>query len=60
MRGPAIKEARRKRAEELAEERAERTPQQQIDRLDERFGKGVGSKKERAKLAKKIKEVNAK
>jgi len=51
-----IKEAARKRAEEMAEERAKRTPQQQIERLDQMFGKGSGATKERAKLAKQIAE----
>lgn len=30
------------------------TPQQKLDRIDERLGKGVGAAKERARLAKKL------
>ncbi len=52
MRGPTVREARRQRAEALAEDRAKRTAQQQLDRLDKMFGKGKGATKERAKLAK--------
>ncbi len=36
-----------------AEERAERTDKQQLALLDKRLGKGVGAKKERARLAKR-------
>jgi hypothetical protein len=52
MKGSIAREGRRKLAEALAEERAKRTPQQQLARLDEMFGKGKGATKERAKLAK--------
>ena len=54
-RGKQARAERRARAEELAEERAKRTPQQQLTRLDEMFGKGKGAQKERARLAKVIK-----
>lgn len=36
------------------EARAKRTPQQQLDLLDAKLGEGVGAKKERARLLKKI------
>jgi len=48
------RDERRKRAEAQAEERAKRTPEQQIARLDQMFGKGKGAAKERARLAKQI------
>jgi hypothetical protein len=47
-------EYRRKQAAAQAEARANRTPQQQLVRLDIRFGKGVGAVKERARLAAQI------
>jgi len=56
MKGSTVKEAARKRAAEIAEERAKRTPQQQIERLNALLGDGVGATKERAKLAKQITE----
>ena len=45
---------KRQEAEKRQAERDKRTPQEQIDLLDKSFGKGVGAKKERAKLAKLI------
>ena len=42
------------RAEELADERAKRTPKQQLALLDKRLGKGKGAKKERAQLAREL------
>ena len=52
--GQEATEVRRNRAEELANDRLGRTPQQQLMRLDKMFGKGNGAAKERAKLAKII------
>ena len=40
--------------EERNKLRAQRTPEEQLARLDHILGKGVGAKKERAKLAKLI------
>ena len=54
------RDERRKRAEALAEERAKRTPEQQIARLDQMFGEGKGAVKERAKLAKRIADAKPK
>tara|TARA_B100000029_G_scaffold371504_1_gene365457 strand:+ start:1190 stop:1396 length:207 start_codon:yes stop_codon:yes gene_type:complete len=50
MRGTTARESRRKRADSLTEERAKRSPQQQLELLDKRLGEGLGAKKERAKL----------
>jgi hypothetical protein len=53
-RGPAVKAERRQRAEALKEERAKRTAQEQLNRLDGMFGKGKGAAKERARLSKQV------
>jgi len=52
MNFPGRKEQRRKDSEQWAEERAKRSPQQQLDRLDTMFGKGNGAQRERARLLK--------
>lgn len=54
MNFPGRKEERRKKAARLAEERAKRSPQQQLDHLDRLLGKDQGAKRERARLLKAI------
>jgi hypothetical protein len=49
-RGKLEKKERHNNALILQEERAKRTDQEQLQRLDEMFGKGKGAKKERARL----------
>lgn len=48
--GRVERERRNKEAQERTQARATRTPAQQLALLDEKFGKGVGAKKERARL----------
>lgn len=57
-RGNAHKELRRQQAEERAAERAQRSPQQQIDLLDAKFGPGEGATRERARLATMLQSVS--
>lgn len=52
------KEARKERALERTEVSSQRTPEEQLQRLDHMFGDGQGAAKERMKLAKKIDERN--
>jgi hypothetical protein len=49
--------ARQAEAQERNAARAALTDQQQLDRLDTILGVGIGAKKERARLAKRIVEV---
>lgn len=56
--GKSRKELRKKFALERQEETSKRTPQEQLKRLDLKFGKDCGAVKERAKLNKKIGERN--
>ena len=50
MKGRQAREHRHEKALILTKERAKRSPQQQLDLLDERLGEGLGAKKERANL----------
>ena len=51
-RGKEDRARRRENAETLAANRSKRTPQQQLQRLDEKLGVGEGADKERARLEK--------
>ena len=53
-RGRQRKAELQERIKVLEEERATRTPAQQLKVLDVRLGEGVGARKERAKRAKEI------
>lgn len=48
------KQEKQMRAKERAKERAKRTPLQQLKMLDDRLGKGVGARKERARLLREV------
>ena len=52
------KEARKERALERIEMSNQRTPEEQLQRLDDMFGEGQGASKERLKLAMKIEDRN--
>jgi hypothetical protein len=53
------KQMKRDKIAELTAARAKLTPTKQLKELDTRLGKGVGAVKERARLAKQIKEAKA-
>jgi len=54
--GPADRERRTLAAEDRAEQRENRTAQQQLDKLDALLGEGVGAVKERARLEKQLRD----
>lgn len=49
-----LKVDRQRSAQERAEARAERSPQEQLAELDKRLGEGKGAVKERARLQKQL------
>lgn len=51
------RDTRRKQAERRQEAHDKLTPQQKIQKLDDKFGAGQGAKKERARLTKQIEEA---
>ena len=51
LHGKARKRQRQEEAIERQVERETKTPEQQLKVLDSKFGKGIGSKKERRRLA---------
>jgi hypothetical protein len=53
-------ELRKKRAAERLVVSSNRTPEEQLKRLDTMFGVGQGARKEREKLAKKIRDRDTK
>jgi len=50
------RDRRREAAEDRAEQRENRTAQQQLDKLDALLGEGVGAVKERARLEKQLRD----
>lgn len=54
------KDFRKKNADERLAVTSNRTPEAQLKRLDEKYGEGNGAKKERAKLAKRIRDEDTK
>jgi len=55
-RGRERREQLRARAQQLAEARSNRSPNQQLELIDERLGVGVGAVQERARLEREIEE----
>ena len=55
-RGPADRERRTLAAEDRAEARANRTAQQQLDKLNALLGEGEGAVKERKRLEKQLRD----
>lgn len=53
-RGRSNREKRREAAYGRMEDKADITPQEQLEVLDNRLGRGVGATKERARLAKRM------
>lgn len=53
----AFLELRREDAKKRKEERDRRSPQQQLDLLDQRLGRGIGAKKERERLLNQIRQM---
>ena len=50
------KEDRKLSAEKLVDERAKRSPKEQLKLLDSRLGSGVGAKRERTRLLERMKD----
>ena len=53
--GRTAQQHRAESAKKLAEERAKRSPKEQVALLDQKLGKGEGAKKERARLTAEMK-----
>ena len=57
---PDRKQARREDSEAATKAWRELSPKQQLQSLDGRLGKGVGAKRQRARIAKKLAEASKK